>query len=351
MKKVFPWIMFLIILFIATFLSCASIQKKIDILSLSGVAKDIQKDFRPGNPESLQKLVRDFSLEGETRPLFLGNIKVEPLDRWEIDHPFGNDLIMEKISFPSLITHEKGPDKAVFYIYRSREWKGKDVILWVPGMAVSDFAFHFIKHFFYEELKRDYNIVFYIPPFHLERIEEGKNNGEGLFTADVERNVQIFLNTVRELRTISEYLKGKGVQKIGGWGGSIGATMLLLTSQIIDLDHLCVMIPILDWETVLLNRKYMGGVVSRLKENGFDEDLLKEAYGLINPIKYNLNVDPERMHIMYAEYDQLTPPDVIIEYAKNNGISKVVSYKRSHATILLTRKLYKDCGQFLDFLN
>ena len=97
MKKVFPWIMFLIILFIAIFFSCASIQKKIDILSLSGVAKDIQKDFRPGNPESLQKFIKDFSLVSETKPLFLDNIEVESLDRWEIEHPLGNDLIMEKI--------------------------------------------------------------------------------------------------------------------------------------------------------------------------------------------------------------------------------------------------------------
>ncbi|MBN1847765.1 MAG: hypothetical protein JW932_04190 [Deltaproteobacteria bacterium] len=351
MKKVISLMILLLIFITATFFGCASIQKKIDTSSLSGVAKDIQEDFRPGNPEDLRNLIKDFSLETETRPLFLNDIKVEPLDRWEIKHPLGKDLIMEKISFPSLITHEKGFDRAVFYIYRSPEWKDKDVILWAPGMAVSDFAFHLIKHFFDEEIKRDYNIVFYVPPFHLERTEEGKENSEGLFTADVERNVKVFLNTVRELRTISEYLRGEGVQNIGGWGGSIGATMLLLTSQMVDLDHLCIMIPILDWGTVLLNKEHMGEVVSRLGENGFDEILIRGAYDLINPVQYELNMNPERIHVMYGEYDQLTPPDVIIEYAQNNGISKISSYERSHATILLTRKLYQDYGLFLDTLK
>ncbi len=340
-----------LLFFVVTLTSCASIQKSIDMRSLKDIVKDIQKDFRPGSPEDLRYLINTFSLEAYSRPVFMDQIKVDPLDRWEIDHPLGKDLIMEKISFPSLIQHKNGNDRAVFYVYRNREWKGRDVILWVPGMAVSDLAFLFIKHFFKEELKRDYDVVFYVPPFHLERTEEGKKNGDGLFTANVERNIRIFLDTVRELRTISEYLYGKGVRSIGGWGGSIGSTMLLLTSQIIELDHLCIMIPVLDWETVFLNKTYMNGVMSSLNEKGFDEELLKEAYGLINPMRYRLNVTPDRMHILFADYDRLTPPKRIMDYAEKNGITKIISYKRSHATILLTRKLYKDCGHFLDSLK
>ncbi len=75
------------------------------------------------------------------------------------------------------------------------------------------------------------------------------------------------------------------------------------------------------------------------------------GYGLINPVNYRLNIDPERIHIMYAEYDQFTPSDVIIDYAEENQISNIVSYKRRHATILLTSKLYKGCGYFMDSLK
>ncbi len=258
---------------------------------------------------------------------------------------------MEKISFPSLVRHKDGQDTAVFYLYRNKELNGRKVILWVPGIGVSDFAFRFIKKFFIEELKRDYDIVFYVPPFHMERSETGRKNSEGFFTADAARNVDIILNSVRELRTISGYLKDKGVKSIGGWGGSIGAAMLLLGSQMVALDHLCIMIPIIDWDTVFLNNFHMKKIVDRITKEGVREDLLARAYGLINPANYSLNIDPDRIHIMYAEYDQLTPSKIIVDYAKEKRISKIVSYKRSHATILLTSKLYKDCGYFLDSLK
>jgi len=352
MKKSKIYIVFAFIVMQAFFIcSCAAIQKKIDLAGMEDIAEDIQRDFDPGSKERLEDLINNFSLEEQTRPFFSDNINIEALDRWKIDDPLGKKLIMEKISFPSLIKHKDNNDTAIFYLYRHGDLKDRDVILWVPGMAVSDLAFLFIKQFFYEELERNYDIAFYVPPFHMERKEHGKDNGEGFFTADTEKNMQHILNAIRELRTISDYLKKKGVRHIGGWGGSIGAAMLLLTAQMVDLDHLCIMIPIINWETVFLGNEYMREIVERIKDSGYSEDLLFKAYGLINPVSYGLNINPMRIHIMYAEFDQLTPPDVITKYAIDHHISKITSYKRSHATILLTRKLYKDCGIFLDSLQ
>lgn len=185
----------------------------------------------------------------------------------------------------------------------------------------------------------------------MERAEVGKKNGEGLFTANTVKNIETILNSVRELRTISEYLKRKGVKSIGGWGGSIGASMLLLTSSMIKLDHLCLMIPVINWDTIIFDSPYMKDVLYRVKDNGFSETLLRNAYGTINPVNYQFDLNPERVQIMYAEYDQLTPPKMIIDFAESRGISKIVSYRRSHATILLTKQLYKDCGIFLDSLR
>lgn len=330
---------------------CTSIQKKIDNLSMKGIADDIQADFYPGDQEKLTDLLNNFSLKDYTEPVFLDSIETESLDKWKIDHPLGKSLIMEKISFPSLIEHRNGNDTAVFYIYRNGELKDRNVILWVPGMAVSDLAFFFIRNFFAEELKRDYDIVFYVPPYHLERTEPGRKNSEGFFTADTEKNVQNILNSVRELRTISEYLKEKNVRSISGWGGSIGASMLLLTSQMVELDHLSIMIPIINWETVIFENVYMKEIITRIKDTGISEDTLLKAYGLINPANYPLNINPVRTHVMYAEYDQLTPTSVILNYANKNNISSINSYQRSHATILLSRKMYTDYGRFLDTLH
>ncbi len=312
---------------------------------------DILENFNPGSPQNLRDFIRKFSLERDTQPMFLHRIRVSPLKRWKVEHPLGYKLIMEKITFPSLIEHKRGNDTAVFYSYRTGSLRGRSVILWIPGMGVSNLAFRFIKRFFYQELKRNYDIVFYVPPYHMERTEDGRDNGEGFFSAYTERNIKVILNTVRELRTISHYLKDRGVKSIGGWGGSIGASMLLLMAQMVDLDHLCIMIPIINWETVTLKNTYMKNVLLRYEREGFSVETLMKAYGLINPISYPIRVKPERVHIMYAEYDQLSPEDAILNFARKNRITKIVSYKRSHATILLSDRLYEDCGMFLDSLK
>jgi len=275
-----------------------------DISGLKDLAADITTGS-PGSPEKLQAFVQTTTLAKDTEPVRDIRFTVSPLAKWPIEHPSGDKLIMEKITFPSLIEHQNGMDTAVFYV----------------------------------------------PPYHLERTEAGKKNGEGLLTPDHEKNISILLNAVRELRTMISYLKSNGVTKIGGWGGSIGATMLMLTAQTEEFDHLNMMIPIIDFNTVIFRNIHMRDAVARFEKAGFPESLLTEAYGIVNPVKYQLKIDPSRVQIMYAEYDQLTPEDAMIKFAQKNNIKKLIAYPRSHATMLLTRKIYGDYGLFLDMLN
>jgi hypothetical protein len=342
---------FLLFLLALCLCSCSYAQKQLDISGLKDLSADITADVPAGNPEKLQEFVHTITLAKDTEPAPDIHFTVSPLLKWQIEHPSGDKLITEKITFPSGIRHHNGMDTAIFYVYRTGELKDKKVILWVPGAGVSDFAFRFIKYFFYDALARNYNIVFYVPPYHLERAEAGKKNGVGMLASDHERNITVLLNSVRELRTMISHLKRNGVTKIGGWGGSIGATMLLLTEQMEEFDHLNLMIPIIDFDTVIFRNKHMRDAVIQFEKEGFSENLLEQTYGIVNPIKYQLKVDPDRVQIMYAEYDQLTPEMDMVAFAQKNKIKKLIAYPRSHATMLLTRKIYGDYSLFLDALN
>ena len=330
---------------------CSYIQKRMDISGLNELAADIAPDARTCSPEKLRAFTGTLSLKKDTEPSSDVRFTVSPLTKWHMKHPSGGRLIMEKVTFPSLIKHRNGPDMAAFYIYRTGELKNKKVILWIPGAGVSDLAFHFIKHFFLEGLIRDYDIVFYVPPYHMERTEPEQKNGAGLFTSNPERNISVLLNSVRELRTIISYLKQNGVTRIGGWGGSIGATTLLLTEQTEEFDHINIMIPVINLETVVLKNDHMREALAQFAKAGFSEALLEQAYAVVNPARYGLKVDPNRVQIMYAEYDQLTPVGSMLTYAGENKIKKLIAYPRSHATILLTGRLYNDYGLFLDSLE
>jgi hypothetical protein len=343
--------MLLLCLLVFSLSGCGYIQKSLDISGLKDLAADMTADIPSGSPEKLRTFVHTTSLTEDTEPASDIHFTVSPLTKWQMKHPSGDKLIMEKIAFPSGIRHKNGWDTAVFYVYRTGEFKDKKVILWVPGAGVSDFAFRFIKYFFLEGLTRNYNIVFYVPPYHLERTEAGKSNGEGLLTPEHERNISVLLSGVRELRTMISYLKNRGVKTIGGWGGSIGATMLMLTAQTEELDHLNMMIPIIDFDTVIFKNRHMRDAVAQFKKAGFPESLLTEAYGIVNPVNYQLSIDPNRVQIMYAEYDQLTPESDMIKYSQKNNIKKIIDYPRSHATMLLTSRLFEDYGSFLNSLD
>ncbi len=330
---------------------CSYLQKSIDRAGIRDISEKIMNDFHPGKPRELQELVESLDISSYTQPEKNVKFKRTPLKKWSMNPGPGREIIEEKIEFPAYVTIKGSNSNAVFYIYRRKSLKNRNVILWIPGMGVSDFAFRFIKKFFKEELSRDYDIVFYNIPYHLERKKPGGGNGDGFMTSDNSRNIRLFINSVREVRTAVRYLKNEGVKSIGGWGGSIGATILLLSSTVEKYDHLTVMIPVLDLNLLALDNRYMQNVVRRMKKSGYSENEMRKAYRIVSPVNYPLSVAPERVLILYAEYDQFTPPDLIREYARNNKVKKILGYRRSHSTILLTSDMYSDYGRFLDSLN
>jgi hypothetical protein len=141
------------------------------------------------------------------------------------------------------------------------------------------------------------------------------------------------------------------VKSIGGWGGSMGVPMLLLTEQFYSFEHLTLMIPVFDWQTVFMNRLFKKEVLPKLKKRGFTLDLLKEAFKLISPINYSLKINPDRVQILYGKYDQLNPVKTIFQYSKINGIKNVIGYDKSHATILLDGEIYDDNKKFLKSIH
>jgi pimeloyl-ACP methyl ester carboxylesterase len=330
---------------------CSYIQKNIDIYSIKDISEDIMNDFHTGKPGELRKLVESVDLSESTRLEKNVHYTITPLKKWSMNSGSRREIIEEKIQFPAYVNIEGGNRNAIFYVYRRGSLKNRNVILWIPGMGVSDFAFRFIKKFFKEELSRDYDIVFYNIPYHLERRKPDGGNGDGFLTSNNSRNIRLFLNSVKEVRTAVQYLKKKGVKSISGWGGSIGATIILLSSIVEKFDHLTVMIPAIDLNLIALDNRYMQNVVSEMKKNGFMESDIREAYRIVSPVNYSLNVPPERVLILYAKYDQLTPPDLIKRYARRNKIKNILGYRRSHSTILLTSEVYRDYGLFLDSLN
>lgn len=244
------------------------------------------------------------------------------------------------------------PKPAVFYVCaKPGPVKGRKALLWVPGMGVSKFAFFFIRGFLEAALERDYLVVFYVPPLHMDRLPRGQKPGEGFFNGDPLHDIRRILDCVRELRTAASWLRAHEVGKISGWGGSMGAPMISLLSRFERLDHLCLMIPVLDWTESWVKNPLFAALLEDIEKAGYSEQLLSRGYGLISPARYPLSLPPQRVLLLLAAKDKLNPIRSAMDYSRERRIDAVRIYPRSHGTILIEKQMFRDYEAFLDAME
>lgn len=326
--------------------SCTLIKKKMDHSGINDIEQAMLTDFKSEDPDSLVEYIDRFKLQEEHAIENLETVKTQQLHSWLLD----DDIVHEKITFPSKLKKSNGQnDTAVFYLYREGKLDNEKVILWIPGFGVSDFAFRFIRQFFEQELDAGYAVLFYNIPFHLERIEPHRERGEGFATGSIVNNLEVIKHSLYEIRTVVAYMRSRGASSIGGWGGSIGGALLWLSSASIEYEHITLMIPIVDWNTVIFNPR-MAEVIDRMNNVGLSRELIRSAYKMINPFNIRSKTNSARVQILYAKHDQLTPESKILQFADKWKIRNVIGYEESHASILINNSMYDDNRRFLNTL-
>jgi len=334
-----------ITIIISALSSCVYIKKQLDLSGVDDIEKSILSEVSPCTGIEASDIFnrKDYTTFTNKTNIIL---KTENGTRWKFKSIDGKKIQTFRLSTPS----EYFNDTIFYYFYKTEAWDGKKAILWVPGYGVRDFAFHFIKKIFYEELKQGYAILVYDLPYHLDRIKKGEKAGEGLITGNVLANINTLHFMSEELNIGYNYLQKIGVKKIAAWAGSIGASALSILATERKFDHICLMIPVLDWNTLIFNPAFKE-VRQKLIDSSCNELMLRKAYSLVSPASYQMNIPPDRVLIQYAEYDQLTPSKIVMDYAKKRNICNIIGYKESHATILLSSSVYKDYAVFLKTMS
>jgi pimeloyl-ACP methyl ester carboxylesterase len=337
-----------------TLSGCASLKQGFDSSGLKDSAKAMEAavgrfgEGRFQGPAALERELATYDPFALVDAPPRVKMTVGELDRWRLEDS-RHDLHQERLSFPSVSPARGGaPDEAVYYLYYRGELRGKKAILWVPGYGVSDFAFLFIRRIFAAELDDNYAILFYSLPGHLERIGEGEKSGDGLLSADPETNLETVQTVLGELATGMNELRERGVSSFSAWGGSMGAAFLLILAERERFDHIALMIPVLDWNSIMGNAA-MEGIRKRLGESGYPDSLVRRAYRTISPMYRTWNPGSTKYLIQYARYDRLTPEALTLAFAKARGI-EALGYEESHATILLNGRMFADYRRFLDGL-
>lgn len=296
----------------------------------------------PGIPASAS---RDSGAPPEPQPSSIASSDpAYPPKAWLLS---GKDLRQERFTIPSISALRGGVrDDAVFYLYYRGRLSGKRAILWIPGYGVSDFAFGFIRKFFAAELDHNYAILFYTLPGHLERIPKGEKTGEALLSADPAVNLQTVSIVMGELEAGMKRLRERGISGFDGWGGSMGAAFLMLLAEQETFGHLVLMIPVVDWNSIL-DSPPMKPVRERLSSAGYPDELLRSAYDAVSPASRRGKILAGRVLIQYARFDRLTPESLTLDFARSRAF-RAIGYDDSHSTILLDPKVAEDYRKFLD---
>ena len=318
---------------------------------MAGRYRHFENDTNYGDPDELKRYINTINLKADTRPVrfTLNDVMTAPLEKELLEPPDGITLIQEKLILPTRIrTGNPFLDRAVFYLFRRGDLKSRNCVIIVPGGHVSNHYFSFLENSFNELIRRDYDVLFYIPPFRLSRKNSSENAGDDFIILNTKHNISYMLMSVSELRSAISYLRKSRVNSIGLFGGSIGGSMALLVSLTEKLDHISVMEPVVDWSYTLVKNAHLRKLREKLNSAGFDNKLLCRAYSVISPVAYNPGINMHTIQVLYPRYDPYTPRQVMARFVKKWDINYFNEYERSHVTVLIDNEMFKGYFSFLD---
>lgn len=343
----------LILSILLLFSGCVGIQTQIDRSAIRDYAESLVDRYDGQGPVEVRDYLASSPDPWEDPRISLDEVTVSEGAARELHHPEGIPLLHQTVRFDSGFDSGRPlVDEAQFFLYSQygENLDGKDAVIWLPGMGFSELALDFVEPFFHAILEAGSVLLIYIPPYHLSRLPDDSENTD-LLHPDVTESLRRFAAMTGEIVTMHRWLRSRGIDRIGGWGGSIGAAVMVLAGQAVPFDHMAMMIPMVDFSTLIPLHPDMSPYVELVESDGISGDLLQRAYGTISPAYYELPVPSDRSLIMAAELDQLTPLSVIEGYARANEVDQLSVFPNSHTTILLQRDVFAAYRTWLQTLS
>ncbi|HEY8926134.1 MAG TPA: hypothetical protein VIU64_17245, partial [Polyangia bacterium] len=235
------------------------------------------------------------------------------------------------------------------YVYRHGRLGDRPIVLWVPGLFVSNLALSPVSWFTRQALDRGADVVLYVPPYHLERTPAGYQSGEAFFATSLGDHLSAFAQELSDLRRLGAWLRALGRGPVGGFGASLGALELLrLASWDDTLDFLTVFIPVVR-PTDLLERPEAEPIRRRLAREGISPEQIRQVYGAFDLTVADrpTRLAPARISVIYGRYDLIAVPSSVEAWARRWGVTRLFPFERGHTLSLFYRGAYDEYGRAL----
>jgi len=292
----------------------------------------------------------DRELEALTRPA--GPPLVPVMQPMPAARRLGREGLTEEVlSFRSAIAlaHVEA-NTASAYVYRHGRLGERPIVLWVPGLFVSNLALSPISWFTRQALDRGADVVLYVPPYHLERTPAGYRSGEAFFATSLGDHLSAFAQELSDLRRLAAWLRAQGGGRVGAFGASLGALELLRLATWDDtLDFLTVFIPVVR-PTDLIDRPEAEPMRRRLAQEGGSLEGMRQVYGAfdLTVAERPPHLVPARISVIYGRYDLIATPASVEGWARRWGVTRLYPFPRGHTLSLFHRRAHQDYGRVLD---
>ncbi|HEY3450516.1 MAG TPA: prolyl oligopeptidase family serine peptidase [Myxococcales bacterium] len=327
---------------------CAALNQQVDHWALEMKAQMVLGQKLTWTPGVDLPYRSSEELERLTRPRGLPEVSFTTLEpRHRLDDP---TLVQEELRFTSAIPL-RFPEAAVAKarVYRHGALGERTVLLWVPGQNVSERDFASFGAYFDQALQRDVDVVFFVPPYHLDRTPQGYGSGDAFLATDFIDHLHAFAQELSDLRSLTAWLRSRGVKDLGAFGGSMGGTMVLrLIGWEPLFDFVTAMQPVVDWNA-LIRRPEMEPVRARLRVQGVSDEDVMLAYHAIDPRTAGApRISPQRISLLYGRYDLIAGEGPLLSLKRQWGVGRVRVYDRGHAFISFGGRPVRDVGASLE---
>lgn len=326
----------LVILMIAS--GCATVHTALDVQAIE--AKAALASSWAGRIDRKPWPFRSgAALDALTRPMAVPVITRLPIG----PHHLAEEIIEEQLVFRSRQSlRYLESNYARLYVYRHGELGARPVQLWVPGLYVSELALTLLRPLLLDTLAQGVDVVFFVPPYHLERTPTGLGSGDAVLATTLSDHLGVIAQGVADLRDTVLLLRSRGVKTLGVFAGSMGANFALQVARFDGtperpaFDFFTAMIPLIDWSALLLERPEFAGVRSQLAAAGSSLDALGALYAELDPSRRSPALPASAISIIAARFDQVTPAAPRVRFEAAWGITRVHLVERGHATMLLS---------------
>jgi hypothetical protein len=259
------------------------------------------------------------------------------------------EIVQEEWVFESAV-HLQHPesDQAQLWVYRHGPLGERPVVLWVPGLYVSEGAFRFIDRFIGDALDLGADVAFYVPPYHLGRSPAGVDSGDAVLATDFPDHLAVFAQEISDLRALVLWLRSRGVGTLGAFAGSMGANAVLrIASWEPAFDFATLLIPLIRWDDVILGTPEMAPVRERLLASGWTPEALTVVYRALDPTLETPQMPPARISVLYGKWDQVARVEPLQRWAEAWGVTRLRACDSGHSLILLDGDVYRHYRELL----